>query len=112
MVSLFVVVTSQNCPWVFVFLVLVIAEVTMQYTIQLDPLVEQWIKELRMNHIDANLVIQEELDQLLPAFIKDIVPTQIRGFWKTYKAKINKKEKFVIEKLKANFRFISIKKLT
>ena len=41
--------------------------------IELDSLVEQWIVELRMNHIDANLVIQEELNQLLPTFIRDIV---------------------------------------
>ncbi len=68
MVSLFVVVTSQNCPWVFVFLVL--GEVTMQYTIQLDPVVEQWIEDLRMHHIDAQLIIKEELDQTLPEYIE------------------------------------------
>ena len=45
----------------------------MTVKIELDALVEQWLEELRMNHIDANLVIQEELDQLLPTFIKDIV---------------------------------------
>lgn len=45
----------------------------MTVTIELDQLVEQWIEELRMNHIDANIVIQEELDQLLPTLIQDIV---------------------------------------
>ena len=45
----------------------------MTITIELDQLVEQMIEELRMNHIDANLVIQEELDQLLPQYIEDII---------------------------------------
>ena len=45
----------------------------MTVKIELDQLVEQWIEELRMNHIDANIVIKEELNQLLPNLIKDIV---------------------------------------
>jgi len=45
----------------------------MTVKIELEDIVEQWIEELRMNHIDANIVIQEELDQSLPNLIKDIV---------------------------------------
>jgi hypothetical protein len=61
-------VTSLNCPWVFAFLIL--GEVTMQYIIQLDPVVEQLIEDLRMKHIDAELIIKEELDQTLPEYIE------------------------------------------
>ena len=35
--------------------------------------IRQSLENLRINHIDANLVIQEELNQLLPQYIKDIV---------------------------------------
>ena len=45
----------------------------MTVKIELEQLVKQWIEELRMNHIDANIVIQEELDQTLPELIKNIV---------------------------------------
>jgi hypothetical protein len=49
----------------------------MQYTIQLDPVVEQLIDDLRMNHIDAQLIIKEELNQTLPEYIECL----LRGIW-------------------------------
>jgi len=67
---LFGLATSQNRSWAFVFLV--VGEVAMIVTIELDPAVEQLIEDLRMKHIDANLIIQEELNQLLPPYIEDI----------------------------------------
>lgn len=45
----------------------------MRVEVLLSEEVMQWIAELRMNHIDANLVIQEELDQILPQLVEDIV---------------------------------------
>ena len=41
--------------------------------VKLDAVVEQQIDELRMNHVDAYLVIEEELDQMLSPYIKEIV---------------------------------------
>ena len=45
----------------------------MTVKIELDPLVKKLIEVLRMQHVDADLIIQEELNQLLPVFIEDIV---------------------------------------
>lgn len=73
MAPLFGVVTSQNHSWAFAFLITQGEVTTMTYTLEIDTAVEKLIEELRMKHIDANLIIQEELSQLLPSFIEDIV---------------------------------------
>lgn len=39
----------------------------------IEPEVEQWMEEIRMRHIDINPIIQEELQFLLPPYIRDIV---------------------------------------
>ena len=39
----------------------------------IKPEVEQWMEEIRMRHIDINPIIQEELQSLLPSYIRDIV---------------------------------------
>jgi len=35
--------------------------------------VEQMLEELRSNHIDVTLYIQEELSQILPSLIEDVI---------------------------------------
>jgi len=45
----------------------------MRVEVLLSKEVIRWIEELRMNHIDVNLIIQEELDQTLPQIVEDIV---------------------------------------
>lgn len=39
----------------------------------LEPELEQWMEEIRMNHIDISPIVQEELQTLLPPYIRDIV---------------------------------------
>ena len=44
-------------------------------TVSLSKSVKQMLEKLRSNHIDAMLYIQEELSQILPPLIEDIVKT-------------------------------------
>ena len=39
----------------------------------IEPDIEQQMEEIRINYIDINLIIQEELQTLLPPSIRDIV---------------------------------------
>jgi len=62
---------SLEYSWAFVFLL--IGEAAMNCKVEINPVVAKLIEELRMMHVDVNLIIQEELEQLLPSFIEDIV---------------------------------------
>jgi hypothetical protein len=42
----------------------------MQIQLTLTEQTNQLIEDLRMNHIDAQLIIKEELDQTLPEYIE------------------------------------------
>lgn len=42
-------------------------------TVSLSESVKQMLEELRGNHIDVMLYIQEELNQILPSLIEDVI---------------------------------------
>lgn len=73
MAPLFGVVTSQNRPWACAFLFGQGEVTTMQIQIIPTEQAKQLIEDLRMHHIDAELIIKEELDQTLPSFIEDLL---------------------------------------
>jgi len=77
MAPLFGVVTSQNRPWACAFLFSQGEVTTMQIQLTLTERAKQLIEDLRMNHIDAQLIIREELDQTLPEYIECL----LRGIW-------------------------------
>jgi len=49
----------------------------MQIQLTLTEQAKQLIEDLRIKHIDAEMIIKEELDQTLPEYIEDF----LRGVW-------------------------------